>query len=444
MANQSNPDFDVIIVGAGLAGLTAAYTIAKAGLSVVVLERGEYPGAKNLFGGVLFSTILNRLIPDFWKEAPVERHIVKRRFAYLTPETEVGFDFKTEKYGRPPYNNSFTVLRAKFDQWFARKAEEAGAEIYTRVVVDDFINENGKVTGIKARGSTEETYDEIRANVVICAEGANSMLAEKAGLRSGTSKMNSLNRAIGVKEVISLPQGVIEDRFNLSDDEGIAVEYFGDAVKDMLGAGFLYTNKDTISVGVGCSIDELQQKKIALYDLLDYFKEHLAIKDLIKGGTVVEYSGHLIPEDNYNNLPQLFTDGLILAGDAAGLANNSFYHEITNLATASGLYAAETVIEANKKKDFSKEALSLYADKLNNSFVLKDMKQFRNFVGFLHRNNQFLAAYPQVFCDSLADYFTVTEEPKSEIKKRVIKQAMKKINIFKSALDFLKAIKNLT
>ncbi len=444
MENQSKPDFDVIVVGAGLSGTTAALVLARAGLSVIVLERGKYPGAKNLFGGILFSPILNNLIPDFLDHAPIERHIVKRRFVYLTPDTETGFDFKTGRFNQPPYNNTFTVLRAKFDRWFAEQAEKAGAQIYNEVVVDDFLYENGKVAGVKTRGSTEDAYDELRANVVICAEGVNSMLAEKANLRSGKSKMSSQNRAASVKEIISLPEGAIEDRFNVSGSEGVAIEYFGDAVKGMIGAGFVYTNKNTVSIGVGCSIDELEKNRVTLYDLLDHFKDHLAVKDLIKNGVVLEYSAHMLPEDSYNNMPALVTDGLILVGDAAGLANNSFYHEITNLVMASGVYAAETIIESNKEKNFSKSALSLYKDKLKNSFVLKDMKQYRNFTKFLRENKQFLTTYPQTFCDSIVEYFTITGSPKSKIKKRIIAGILKKINIFKLIVDFLKAVKNMT
>jgi len=108
------------------------------------------------------------------------------------------------------------------------------------------------------------------------------------------------------------------------------------------------------------------------------------------------------------------------------------------------LYAAETVIEANKGKNFSKSSLSLYIDKLKNSFVLKDMKQCRNFTKFLHENKQFLTTYPQTFCDSIVEYFTITGAPKSKIKKKIITGVLKKVNIFKLIVDFLKAAKNMT
>ncbi len=229
----------------------------------------------------------------------------------------------------------------------------------------------------------------------------------------------------------------------MADNEGAAIEYFGDSVKDMVGAGFIYTNKNTISIGVGCSIDELENSKISLYDLLDYFKNLPTIKTLIKGGEVLEYSGHMIPEDNYDSLPALSGGGILLTGDAAGLVNNSFYHEITNLAMASGLYAAETIIEAKKENNFTKISLSRYNKKMAESFVLQDMRQYKNFANFIHRNKQMIAAYPQTLCDAMVEYFTISEMPKKKIKGKIIKKILKKINVLKLSYDSIKAILNM-
>ena len=177
MGNEDK--FDAIIVGAGPAGTTAAYILAKAGLNVVLVERGAYAGAKNVFGGIFYTTVLNRLIPNFWEEAPVERHIKGLQIFLLSESNAVSIGVLSEEHNKPPYNNSFTVSRAKFDQWYAGKAEEAGAFLATNTVVDDLLWEDGMVVGIKARGEEGELY----ADVIIAADGANSLLAKKAGLR---------------------------------------------------------------------------------------------------------------------------------------------------------------------------------------------------------------------------------------------------------------------
>lgn len=436
--------FDAIVVGAGPSGIASALVMAKKGLSVVVLERGDQPGTKNLFGGILFTTILGELLPDFLDSAPLERHIVRRRFSLLSSDSEAALDFMSDRYNTPPFNNSFTTIRAKFDNWFAEQAEKAGADIFPGVVVDDFVWDNSKVIGIKARGEKEGEYDELYADVVICAEGANSMLAEKAGLRKGASRMNGANRACIVKEVIALPREVIEDRFHLEDDQGVAFEYFGEAVNGLLGSGFIYTNKESISVGVGCSIDDYAKSRIAPYDQLDHFKNHPAVRNLVRGGEVLEYMTHMIPEDSYDNLPGLSTDGLILVGDSAGFVNTSFYHEVTNMAMGSGKVAGEVVSTAKAQGDFSKAALTDYRSKLENSFVLSDMKQFKKSVAFLHDNPQFLNLYPQAAIDFLVDYFTVDATPKEEVKKRAFKKFKSKVSMIKLAIDMIKAKGALT
>src|SRR5574340_971421 len=129
--------FDVIIVGAGPGGCASAYSLAKMGFNVLILERGKYPGAKNVMGGRMYAHALDRLIPGFWKEAPVERRVTREKLTLLCNKASVTFDFQDEELLEPP--NSFTILRAKFDQWFAGKAVEAGATLVSNIRVDDLL-----------------------------------------------------------------------------------------------------------------------------------------------------------------------------------------------------------------------------------------------------------------------------------------------------------------
>ncbi|MEW5806256.1 MAG: FAD-dependent oxidoreductase [Acidobacteriota bacterium] len=417
--------FDAIVVGAGPAGIAAALVMARAGLEVVVFEKGEFPGSKNVFGGILFTQVLNELIPEFWKEAPLERNITRRKFSLLSEDAEMEFSFKTDGFNTPPYNNSFTAIRSKFDRWFASKAEEAGAMILSASTVDDFIYSDGKICGVRARREEGDLY----ADAVICAEGANALLSEKAGMRE---KLSPHEMALGVKEVIRLSREAVEERFNLNENEGAAHEYFGSAVAGLVGGAFLYSNLDTISIGIGVSVDNLIQRKESGNMILEKFKNHPCIYPYVKGGESIEYSAHLIPEGGYNRIPKLVRDGLIIVGDCAGFVNASHYHEGTNLAMASGKFAADTVVEAKSRGDFSEKGLFSYVERLNESFVMKDLKKFKRFFEFAHRNREIFAEYPSIFAELLQDFFTISMESKEEIQKRVLKKYRSKIGYMKT------------
>tara|TARA_B100000315_G_C14548325_1_gene574406 strand:- start:464 stop:1765 length:1302 start_codon:yes stop_codon:yes gene_type:complete len=418
---------DCIIVGAGPAGCAAAITLARGGANVVVLEKGESPGSKNLFGGILFTTVLNKLIPDFLESAPLERHVLRRKFGFIFDGNETTLELRSEKFNRLPFNNTFTVLRSKFDKWFATQAEKAGAQIFSGITVDNLIEKKGKVVGIKAKGG-----DELFADVVINAEGANSLLAERTGMRK---LMIPNNRVLTVKEIIKLPKETIGDRFSLKENEGASVEFFGEAVKGMKGSAFIYTNKESISIGIGCTMDEMIERSAGPNGMLEHFKELPTITNYIKGGELLEYSTHMIPEDGYDNLPKLFKNGLLMVGDSAGLINPSLYHEGTNLAMASGICAGETILEAKKRKDFSENSLSEFQKKLEESFVLKDMKHYRKFLSFITNNRQFIDDYPKIFMELLIDYFTINEMPKKEVRKAIIKKFLKNVNLLRLLYD---------
>ncbi|MEW6558253.1 MAG: hypothetical protein AB1349_13065 [Elusimicrobiota bacterium] len=289
------------------------------------------------------------------------------------------------------------------------------------VTVSELIWDGPQCVGIKTNSDDDILY----ADVIILAEGANAVLAEKEGLKNVPS---AEQMSIAVKEIISLPQEVIEDRFCISNNNGVAIEYFGDAVKGMFGSGFIYTNKDSISVGVGCLLSEIQAKKIRPHELIEHFKSHSSVSCLVRGGKTEEYCAHLIPEAGYHGLPQYLVDnGVILVGDCAGLINASFFHEGSNLSMASGLMAAETVIEAKKEQDFSRKKLNLYIKKLNNSFVIKDLIKFRKFYLLGEKHPELFSEFPDYFAELVTDYFQVSETPKEEIEKIVVEKFNQKI-----------------
>jgi electron transfer flavoprotein-quinone oxidoreductase len=408
--------FDVIVVGAGPAGVTAAYVLAKAGLDVIMLERGPYPGSKNTFGGILYTPVLNRLIPNFWETAPMERHMKGLEVFLISENNAVSVKVQSEEHNKPPYNNSFTVSRSKFDRWYAGKAEEAGAMLIPETVVDDFIWENNKIVGVKAR----REHGEIYADVVIAADGVNSTLAEKAKLRRNYVPRQM---AVGMKEVIELPRAVIEDRFNLSGSEGVEIKFMaGDATMGIWGGGNIYTNLESLSLVAWIALKPAMERRIKITDLFEHFKNHPFVKNYIRGGKTVEYQAHLAPDGGYDFTPKYYADGLLVAGDAARFLNASIHYEGTNFAMASGEAAAKAVLEAKKKGDFSSKSLSYYQKLLNESFVMKDLKRYRKMNHFAESNPVFFSGYFDAITQTAVDYFAINELPKRQHEFQMIKR----------------------
>ncbi|SHN80093.1 FAD-dependent oxidoreductase [Desulfitobacterium chlororespirans] len=372
---MSADKYEVIIIGAGLAGLSAAYKLARAGREVVVVERGDYPGSKNLSGGVLYSRILDQLIPDFWEEAPIERYITNYLTTLMTPTDYVNIEYKGQGLAKTPYN-AVTVLRAKFDRWLAEKAEEAGAMIVTGVKVDKVLKEGGRMTGIVTGD------EEMLAEVVIAADGINSFIAQEAGLRG---EIEPAHLAVGAKALIELPQQVIEERFRLEGNEGTAYAMLGDATHGVAGGGFFYTNRESLSIGVVMRLDDLVKEKVKPFEVLDDLLRHPLVAPLVKDGTMTEYGAHLTAEGGLHMVPaQLHTDGMLIVGDAAGFTINSgLVIRGMDLAIGSGIAAAEAVLEAKERGDYSAAALSSYQRKLDESFIMKDLKLYAKAVDFM-------------------------------------------------------------
>jgi len=420
--------FDAIIIGAGVAGSTAAYRLAKAGLQVVLIERGPYPGSKNLSGGVLYGRVLHELIPDFWNSAPVERKVTNHVVSFLTDDSSVNLDFKTERFNQPPFNG-FTVLRSKFDRWLAEQAEAAGAMLVPGIKVDSVIRHDGRVEGVSADG------EEMLAKVVIAADGANSFIAQQAGLRD---KVNAFESAVGVKELIGLPREVIEERFHLTGDEGTAFNIVGYATRGVPGGGFLYTNRESISVGLVIHLDALVERQLKPAEIFEDFLAHPMIAPLIKDGKLLEYGAHLVPEGGLNQMPRLVDNGLLLVGDAAGLGvNNGFVVRGMDLAIGSAIAAAETVIEAIAAKDYSADRLESYRTRLEKSFVLRDMQTYSRAVDFM-QNERLFTDYPALLVNILTEIYRQEAQPKKNLAPMVIQNLKdSKIPLFDLLKDVL-------
>jgi len=276
--------YDVAIIGGGSAGLAALKELSRLGLQAVVLEAGKPIGSKSVTGGILYS----KTYPDakvynvedvygesFLSEAPLERKItgyylnaVSGNKAYTVDLTD-GHNYHT--------NFAYSVLMAKMNRWFAEQAEEEAAKVGGGIVsgvhVRNIVWQNGK-TIVEI-----DELEPIEVKAVIAADGVNSETALITGARQ---KFEPESLYQGVKSVVRLPEDIIDERYELKDDEGIAHLFAGDISRGHNGGGFLYTNKDTLSVGVVYHLDSLIKSPIEPYALLDSFLRIPLVGNYIK------------------------------------------------------------------------------------------------------------------------------------------------------------------
>jgi electron transfer flavoprotein-quinone oxidoreductase len=392
-------EFDAVVVGAGPAGSAAALELARAGRSVALLERGPFPGSKNVYGGVVYGRILDTVRPNWWEHVPVQRWVVRRSTMVLTPTQSLAIDVRAEDWSKPPYNG-MTVHRAEFDSWLAQQAVDAGAQLVTSTVATGLLRDAaGRVTGVR----TDRDDGDITAGVVIACDGVNSFLAKEAGLMPAKDPQHL---TLGAKEVLALPSEVIDERFGLDPGQGLDIEMLG-VTRGIPGGGFLYTNSDSISLGVVVSVAGLAQAKVRPEELIEDLKANPAIAPYVRGATLREYAAHLIPEGGYDALPTMITDGMLVAGDAAGLCLAAgLFLEGVNFAIGSGLAAGRTAATALAAGDTSALGLSSYRSDLEAGFVLGDHKRLRA-APRLVLSERVQRQYPGLIADVVQGMFTV-------------------------------------
>lgn len=420
--NTTEPDFDVIVVGAGPAGSVTAYRLAQRGLSVALIERGEAPGSKNLSGGVLYGRVLDQVFPGFADQAPIERRITRHVTTFLTQDSAVSLDYQSSTLNNPV--NAVTVLRARFDPWLAGKAEEAGAYLMTGVRVDRLLTETDAAGGVRIVG-VQAGADQLRSRVVVAADGVNSFLARGAGLRPAPA---AHQLAVGVKAVVALSRQAIEDRFALTGDQGSAHAMVGDCTLGVGGGGFLYTNTDSLSVGVVLRLDDLVASGHNAIEVFEHFYAHPVLAPYLRGGTVREYGSHLVAEGGLDMVGDLVADGLVVVGDAAGLTINSgLTVRGMDLAIGSAIAASDAIGQAVEAHDTSRAALSDYRTRLEDSFVMRDMRTYRRAPAFLERPRMY-RQYGELAAGVFHDVFSLDTSPRQHLA-RVAQAALRRSGV---------------
>ena len=421
-------DTDIIVVGAGPAGSCAAIAAAKAGKRVVLIERGPFPGSKNMYGGVIYPRILDELIPNWFEHAPIQRWVVRRSTMLLSDTGALNIDYRSNAWGQAPYNGA-TAYRPDFDNWLAQQAVAAGAELICSTTVTDLLRDaQGRINGI----TTDRPDGDLTASVVIACDGVNSFIAKDAGLYAS---VDASNYTLGVKETLSLPKSVIDERFGVRDNQGVDIEILG-GTSGVNGGGFIYTNLDTIALGVVLKLPKLSAQKKRPEEIIAELKRHPAIAPLIEGAEVIEYSAHVIPEAGLDMMPKMVADGLLVAGDAAALCLAAgIWLEGVNFAMASGMYAGQSAAQAVTAGNTSASGLQSYTKKLNETFVLKDHKKLRK-IPHLVLSDRVQHKYPGFVTGIVERMFRVENPHPKPGVRRILREERKKAGI--SLMDLIR------
>ncbi|GEA17898.1 FAD-dependent oxidoreductase [Moorella sp. E306M] len=414
---SSAEKFDAIVVGAGPAGSACAYVLAREGKAVLLVERGDAAGAKNVSGGRLYGHALKELGEEFDVTGGVERKVTREEIMVMSGDRSVNLSYQDPSFNREgaSHPNSYTVLRATLDGWMASKAEEAGAILACGIRVDDVLEENGRVVGVRAG------EDEVYADVVVAADGVNSLLAQKAGL---IDEIPPHNVAVGVKEVIALPPNVIKERFRVCEDEGAALLILG-CTGGAKGGAFLYTNRESVSLGCVASPEDVARKGKPVHRLLQELKMHPAVYPLIEGGETVEYSAHLVSEAGIRGVPgKLSRTGMLLIGDSAGFVINLGYTiRGMDLAILSGIAAARAVLSEAEPARVG----DAYVSELEKLKVLPAMRAVRGYVDLLDIPRLY-ERYPQMAVELFMRLFAVDGEVPPRLLE-VVKGTLRTANL---------------
>ena len=265
------------------------------------------------------------------------------------------------------------------------------------------------------------------------------MLLEKSAL---TGPTDPSTMAVGVKEVYKLKKDDLENRLMLSGDEGMAWLTLGDMTDGLLGGGFIYTNKESLSVGMVVGLEDIGKANKSVDEMLSAFTSHPRIAPLLKNGQLKEHSAHLVPEGGYKAMPQLGGNGYLIVGDAARMCMNLGYTiRGMDLAIESGMCAADAVNIALRDENMERVA-SLYERQIKNSWLHKDLKLYKNMPDFLASNPRIFKEYPALVNNVMRDVFTVNGDGAVPMLKKLMGR-VRDVGLVTLIRDAMKGVRSL-
>ncbi len=240
-----------------------------------------------------------------------------------------------------------------------------------------------------------------------------------------------------MKQVIGLPAGEVERRFQLRGISGTAYTTLG-FPPEVEGGGFLYTNRETLSIGLILSMESLVHRKASMFDVLEEYKQHPLISRLLEGGTLLEYSGCFVEEGGWDRLPPLLGDGYLVAGSAAGFfLNTGFTLRGMDFALESGRLAGDAAVRAVRAKDASRASLATYRTSLEQSFVLRELRAFRGYPE-VFRNPRLYGTYPEIVTNLMHRAFFTDGNGRPHLRKLLTESYQGRASLLRMARDALK------
>jgi electron-transferring-flavoprotein dehydrogenase len=379
-------EVDVLIVGAGPAGLSAALRLAQLQsqhggepLSIAVLEKAREAGAHSLSGAVLDPSALRELIPDFRERGfPIASEVHADHVYFLTRQSTIELPIIP-----PPLRNhgNYIVSLNQFVRWLAEQVDAQGIDFFTGFAAHDVLMEGDRVVGVRTgdrgigrHGEQKPTFEpgvDITAKVTIFCDGVRGNLTKELLRRLPLGAGRGPQQfAVGVKELWDIPQGRVA--------AGTVMHTLGYPLgQHEFGGAFVYAMSDQhLSLGFVVGLD-YSDPQFDPHMAFNRFKQHPFVSELLRDGQMVRYGAKAMPEGGWNTIPRTYMDGGLIAGDAGGFLNSVRLKGI-HLAMRTGMLAAESAFEAIRAGDTSAASLRRYQDKIDASPVRAELYPVRN------------------------------------------------------------------